>query len=93
LRCNDFLALCEACCAGLGLARLPLVVSLPALRAGRLKVVLPNSSPAGLQLFMHYPSRQLPARVRVFVDFVAQRMRNHPDLDTDPAQFAASTAG
>jgi DNA-binding transcriptional LysR family regulator len=91
LRCNDLLALAEACCAGLGLAQLPLVVALPALRAGRLKVVLPASSPIGLQLFMHYPDRQLPARVRVFVEFVARRMRSHPDLDTDPARFAVVT--
>jgi DNA-binding transcriptional LysR family regulator len=90
LRCNDFLALAEACAAGLGLAQLPLVVALPALRAGRLKVVLPQSSPTGLQLFMHYPDRQLPARVRVFVEFVAQQMRSHPDLDTDPVQFAVA---
>lgn len=91
LRCNDFAALCEACCAGLGVAQLPLVVALPALRAGRLQVVLPASSPTGLQLFMHYPDRQLPARVRVFVEFVARRMRTHPDLDTDPARFAAAS--
>jgi DNA-binding transcriptional LysR family regulator len=92
LRCNDFLALVEACCAGLGLAQLPLVVALPALRAGRLKVVLPQTSPRGLQLFMHYPDRQLPARVRVFVEFVALRMQTHPDLDIDPAQFAVGAA-
>jgi DNA-binding transcriptional LysR family regulator len=92
LRCNDFLALTEACCAGLGLAQLPLVVALPALRAGRLQVVLPDASPQGLQLFMHYPDRQLPARVRVFVDFVAALMQTHPDLDISPAQFVAGAA-
>ncbi len=92
LRCNDFLALTEACCAGMGLAQLPLVVALPALRAGRLKVVLPQAAPQGLRLFMHYPDRQLPARVRVFVDFVLALMQTHPDLDVDPAQFAAATA-
>jgi DNA-binding transcriptional LysR family regulator len=90
LRCNDLLALAEACCAGIGLAQLPLVVALQALRAGRLQVVLPAASPAGVQLFMHYPDRQLPARVRVLVEFVARRMRSHPDLDIDPAQFAAA---
>jgi DNA-binding transcriptional LysR family regulator len=90
LRCNDFMALAEACCAGLGLAQLPLVVALPALRAGRLKVVLPEATPQGLQLFMHYPDRQLPARVRVFVEFVAAFMQEHPDLDLQPAQFAAA---
>jgi DNA-binding transcriptional LysR family regulator len=89
LRCNDFLALCEGCTAGLGLAQLPIVVALPALRAGRLRVLLPQAAPAGLQLFMHYPDRRLPARVRVFVDFVIAMMQTHEDLDVDPAQFAA----
>jgi DNA-binding transcriptional LysR family regulator len=89
LRVNDFLALAEACCAGMGLAQLPLVVALPALRAGRLKVVLPDAAPKGLRLFMHYPDRQLPARVRVFVDFVVALMQSHPDLDVPAAQFAA----
>jgi DNA-binding transcriptional LysR family regulator len=90
LRCNDFLALNAACISGLGLAQLPLVVALPALRAGQLKVVLPQAAPRGLQLFIHYPDRQLPARVRVFVDFVLAMMKHHPDLDVDPAQFDAS---
>jgi DNA-binding transcriptional LysR family regulator len=90
LRCNDFLSLSEACCAGLGLAQLPLVVALPALRAGQLKVVLPDSAPTGLRLFMHYPDRQLPARVRVFVDFVTAMMQSHPDLDVPAAQFVAA---
>jgi DNA-binding transcriptional LysR family regulator len=92
LRCNDFLALTEACCAGLGLAQLPLVAALPALRAGRLKVVLPTAAPQGLQLFMHYPDRQLPARVRVFVEFVAALMQRHPDLDISPTQFVDGAA-
>jgi DNA-binding transcriptional LysR family regulator len=85
---NDFLALAEACCAGMGVAQLPMVVALPALRAGRLKVLLPDATPRGLRLFMHYPDRQLPARVRVFVDFVVQLMQSHPDLDVLPSQFA-----
>jgi DNA-binding transcriptional LysR family regulator len=85
---NDFLALNEACCAGMGVAQLPMVVALPALRAGRLKVLLPDAVPRSLRLFMHYPDRQLPARVRVFVDFVAQLMQHHPDLDVHPSQFA-----
>jgi LysR family transcriptional regulator, regulator for bpeEF and oprC len=88
LRCNDFLALSEACCGGLGLAQLPLVVALPALRAGRLRVLLPESVPKTLRLFMYYPDRQLPARVRVFVDFVMEVLQHHPDLDVSPHEFA-----
>jgi len=65
------------------------VVALPALRAGRLKVVLPDAALTGLRLFMHYPDRQLPARVRVFVDFVVETMQSHPDLDVPAAQFVA----
>lgn len=90
LRCNDFAALTEACCAGIGLAQLPLVQALPALRAGRLRIVLPGSSPAGLQLFMLYPNRQLPARVRVLIEFVSQRIRGHPDLAVDPSPWLAT---
>jgi len=89
LRCNDFLALCEACCAGVGVAQLPLVLALPALRAGRLKVVAHERAPKGLQLFVHYPNRHLPARVRVVVDFVMEIAEAHPDLAVDPLQFAA----
>ena len=89
LRCNDFLALCEACCAGVGVAQLPLVVALPALRAGRLKVVAHEQAPQGLHLFVHYPSRHLPARVRALVDFVIEIAQAHPDLAVDPLQFAA----
>ncbi len=88
LRCNDFMALSEACAGGLGLAQLPMVVALPALRAGRLRVLLPDSVPKTLRLFMYYPDRQLPARVRVFVDFVMEVLQNHADLDVSAHEFA-----
>ena len=87
LRCNDLLALMEACCGGLGVAQFPIVVALSALRAGRLHVLMPELAPQGLKLFLHYPDRQLPTRVRTFVEFVVQTMQTHPDLDTDPMQF------
>lgn len=92
LICNDFVVLTEACCAGLGLAQLPLVAALPALRAGRLQVLLPQASPAGLQLYVHYPNRHLPARVRVFVDFVWRTLAHHPDLHITPDAFAGQAA-
>ena len=92
VRCNDFSALCEACCAGVGVAQLPLVVALPALRAGRLKVVAHERAPQGLQLFVHYPNRQLPARVRALVNFLIEIAQAHPDLSVDPLQFAVPLA-
>lgn len=89
LRCNDMAALEAACAAGLGVAQLPLVQVLPALRRGDLQVLRPDLSPVGLQLFLHYPDRQLPARVRVLVDFVLAQGRDHPDLRLTAGDAAA----
>jgi DNA-binding transcriptional LysR family regulator len=89
LICNDFATLAAASTAGLGVAQLPLVAALPLLRTGALQVIHPHRSPRHLQLFLHYPDRQLPARVRVFVDFVLETGRSHPDLALTPDRFAA----
>jgi DNA-binding transcriptional LysR family regulator len=88
--CNDFRGLLQACTGGVGIAQLPLPMALPALRAGELKTLLPANAPEGWQLYLHYPSRkQLPARVRVFVDFCVEHLGGHPDLSADVADFLA----
>jgi DNA-binding transcriptional LysR family regulator len=89
LRCNDFMTLATACAAGLGVAQLPMVLALPMLRDCSLQMLWPERAPQGLHLFLHYPDRQLPARVRVFVDFVLQAHQAHPDLALTPLQFSA----
>lgn len=90
LLCNDFRALQEACRAGLGVAQLPQPLALPALRAGQLKTVLGAHGLDDWQLFIHYPSRkQLPARVRVFVDFCIEHFGGHEDLTADVSGFEA----
>ncbi len=86
--CNDFRGMLQACVDGVGIAQLPLPVALQALRLGQLKTVLPVHAPEGLQLFIHYPSRkQLPARVRVFVDFCIEHLGGHADLSADVSEF------
>ena len=86
--CNDFRSMLQACVDGVGIAQLPLPVALQALRQGLLKTVLPVHSPEGLQLFIHYPSRkQLPARVRAFVDFCIEHLGGHADLSADVSEF------
>jgi DNA-binding transcriptional LysR family regulator len=81
LVCNDPQGLLQACLDGLGIAQLPQPLVLPGLRSGALRQVLPQHAPDGLQIYLYYPSRkQLPARVRAFVDFVTQGFTNHPDL-------------
>jgi DNA-binding transcriptional LysR family regulator len=88
--CNDFRGLLQGCVDGLGIAQLPLPVALTALRQGQLKTFLPEHVPDGWQLFIHYPSRkQLPARVRVFVDFCVEHFGGHADLSADVAGFMA----
>lgn len=86
--CNDFRGVLQACIDGIGIAQLPLSVALQELRQGNLKVVLPEHSPESWQLFIHYPSRkQLPARVRAFVDFCIEHIGGHADLTADVTEF------
>ncbi len=81
LVCNNPQGLLQACLGGLGIAQLPQPLVLPALRSGVLRQVLPQHAPDNLQIYLYYPSRkQLPARVRAFVDFVTQGLAGHPDL-------------
>jgi DNA-binding transcriptional LysR family regulator len=89
--CNDYRALLQACRDGLGIAQLPQPLALAALKSGELKTVLPDHQIEGWQLFIHYPSRkQLPARVRVFVDFCIEYFGGHADLSADTAGFVAA---
>jgi DNA-binding transcriptional LysR family regulator len=90
--CNDFRSLAHACSDGLGIAQLPQPVALPLLKSGQLKVLLPDSVAENIQLFIHYPSRkQLPVRVRAFVDFVVEHFAGHPDLTADISGFVAQS--
>jgi DNA-binding transcriptional LysR family regulator len=90
LACNDYRSLLLACTSGLGIAQLPQPLALEALRSGALKCVLPAHAPEGWQLFIHFPSRkQLPARVRAFVDFCIEQFGGHPDLSADLTAFNA----
>lgn len=86
--CNDFRGLLQACIDGLGIAQLPQPLVLPALKRGQLKTVLPDYMLEGWQLFIHYPSRkQLPARVRAFVDFCIEHFGGHEDLSADVGPY------
>jgi DNA-binding transcriptional LysR family regulator len=60
--------------AGLGLVRLPTVLVSDDVRAGVLLPVLETVTPPGLPIYAVYPSsRQLPPKVRVFLETLAQR--------------------
>jgi len=82
---NDILAVCDAAIAGLGLAQLATFIATPHIRAGRLVPVLTDYAPPLFPISLCYPARRLqPARVRALVDFLVERLTNHPDLVFDP---------
>lgn len=63
-----------AALAGLGVAGLPSFVAAEALREGRLRHVLPEWHGTTLNLYAAMPTRKhLPARTRVFIDFLVER--------------------
>lgn len=73
---DDPEAMCEAAVLGLGVALLPMPFALPWLRSGALLRVLPGWFADTGPLSLYYPSKKLlPARTRVFVDFVVEQFR------------------
>ena len=83
LRANNGEALLEAAVAGFGLALLPSFIAGEEVRAGRLRPVL-SGWRAGNPVAIHaiYPaSRNLSPKVRVFVDFLAERFGPEPYWD------------
>lgn len=69
---DAYLACCEA---GLGIAQFPRYRLADALAKGTLREILPDAPPPSLPVHVLYASqRQLPARLRVFVDWLAELM-------------------
>lgn len=64
-------ALRMAALLGQGIAMHPTYMVEADIAAGRLVIVLPDSAPAGLSIHAVYPQRNVPARVRAFIEFLA----------------------
>jgi DNA-binding transcriptional LysR family regulator len=72
---DDFVVLRRAAERGLGVARLPLLVSHEAVRAGRLVPVLESFAPPPTPLhLLHVGGRHVPPRTRAFIEFVHPRL-------------------
>ena len=70
---NSPLAVRAAAVAGLGIAVIPDFIAQPEIDSGRLVSVLDEHVLTGAGIFAVYPHRRyLPAKIRVFVDFLAQ---------------------
>ncbi|EIL99744.1 LysR substrate-binding domain-containing protein [Rhodanobacter denitrificans] len=67
---DAYLGCCEA---GLGIAQMPRYRIVDALKNGRLREILPAHPPPSLPMTILYPQqRQMPARLRVFVDWLVE---------------------
>ena len=73
LTVNNAEAYLAACQAGLGLIQVPRLAVQPLLDAGELVEVLPRHPPPPMPLYLIYAQRrQLPRRVRVLMDWLAE---------------------
>ncbi len=78
-RANDGETLMEIALAGHGIVMLPTFLAGDALAAGRLVPVLPGWEGERMGIYAIYPSRlHLSAKVRSFVDFLAERFAGLP---------------
>lgn len=69
----------DAALAGLGISLQSLWHVHEDLRAGRLRIVLPDYPPVATGIYAVMPQRRLvPPRVRAFVDFIAERLGTNP---------------
>jgi DNA-binding transcriptional LysR family regulator len=76
LRSNHALAVRAACVSGLGIALLPRFAILDELASGQLVHVLPRWATAEQGIYAVYPTHRLiPAKVRAFVDFLEEKLR------------------
>jgi DNA-binding transcriptional LysR family regulator len=76
---NSPMAARAAALAGLGFTILPDFIAAADIEAGRLIPVLDDRIPKGGGIFAVYPHRRyLPAKVRVFVDFLVQWFKKFP---------------
>jgi DNA-binding transcriptional LysR family regulator len=81
---HDFPTLVAAAVLGQGLVFAPLPLVLPLFRSGALRPVLPECVSQPARIYIHYLSRrQLPVRVKAFVNFMLERLRSNPDLTSD----------
>ena len=82
LRTNNGIVLAEAAVAGHGILITPTFYVGPLLRAGKLRQILARYKLKELGIHALYPQRaHVPPKVRVFVDFLAQRFGRKPDWE------------
>jgi DNA-binding transcriptional LysR family regulator len=78
-RSNNLLALKEAVIAGVGIARLPLWMVDAEIKNGALRWVLENTRLPAFGIHAVFPAaRQIPAKVKLFVDYIQDELSSVP---------------
>ncbi|HEY0563774.1 MAG TPA: LysR family transcriptional regulator [Methylophilus sp.] len=84
LRINDDEALSQVVLGGFGLALLPTFIIGKDLQAKRLKAVLSEYIPVEQHVYaMFLPKRNLPLKIRVLIDYLAERFGDEPYWDKE----------
>ena len=82
LHVDDDEALSQAVLGGLGVGLLPTFIIGQALQNGRLQAVLSEYIPVERHVYaMYLPTRHLPSKVRVFIDFLVAHIGDEPYWD------------
>lgn len=85
LAVNDSDAYTEAALAGIGVAQLPLFALQPHLQSGAMELVLQEWCTGPIPLHVVYPqNRHLSAKVRAFVEWVAELFSTSEELNLHP---------
>ncbi|BAK78361.1 transcriptional regulator, LysR family [Pseudogulbenkiania sp. NH8B] len=81
---NDIEAVCEMARLGFGVAQVPGHEAMPYLRSGELEAVLTDFISLERSIYICFPHREhIAPRTRVFVDYVAEKLAEHPDIVAD----------
>jgi DNA-binding transcriptional LysR family regulator len=78
---NDVAAVVDLARLGLGVAQLPAHEVLPYIHSGELELALLDNISHDRSIYLCFPHRDhIAPRTRVFVDFLVERLAEHPDI-------------
>ncbi|MBA1147510.1 LysR family transcriptional regulator [Ectothiorhodospiraceae bacterium WFHF3C12] len=89
LRANNGELLLEAACQGEGIVLMPDFIAYQAVREGRVERLLTDFTTMDINVYAVYPyTRHVSAKVRVFVDYLAEKLGSEPvwRIAADPAR-------
>jgi LysR family transcriptional regulator for bpeEF and oprC len=92
LAVNDSGAYHAAALAGIGIVQIPLFTAQPHVQSGRLELLLEEWRSEPVAMHVLYPhNRHLSAKVRAFVEWVAELFSEHPGLQINAFKSAADS--